>query len=47
MKRFLIKLTALMLIMVMIFAGYDAAYRRICKIDPSKNDEYKFQQRRF
>ena len=43
MKRFLIKLTALMLIMVMIFAGYDAAYRRICKIDPSKNDEYKFQ----
>ena len=43
MKRFLIKLTVLVLIMAMIFTGYDAAYRRICDIDPSKNDEYKFQ----
>ena len=43
MKRFLIKLTVLVLIMTMIFTGYDAAYRRICNIDPSKNDEYKFQ----
>ena len=43
MKRFLIKLTVLVLIMVLIFTGYDAAYRRICDIDPSKNDEYKFR----
>ena len=43
MKRFLIKLTALLLIMAAIFTGYDAAYRRICEIDPSQNDEYKFQ----
>ena len=43
MKRFLIKLTVLVLIMAMIFTGYDAAYRRICDIDPSKNDEYKFR----
>ena len=43
MKRFLIKLTVLVLIMVLIFTGYDAAYRRICDIGPSKNDEYKFR----
>ena len=43
MKQFLIKLTALVLIMAAIITGYDAAYRRICEIDPSKNDEYKFQ----
>ena len=43
MKRFLMKLTVLVLIMAMIFTGYDAAYRRICNIDPSKNDEYKFR----
>ena len=43
MKRFLIKLTALLLIMAALITGYDAAYRRICKIDPTKNDEYKFQ----
>ena len=29
MKRFLIKLTVLVLIMTMIFTGYDAAYRRL------------------
>ena len=43
MKQFLIKLTALVLIMAALVTGYDAAYRRICKIDPSQNDEYKFQ----
>ena len=43
MKRFLIKLTGLLLIMAVIFTGYDAAYRRICGIDPTQNDEYKFQ----
>ena len=43
MKRFLIKLTALLLIMAALITGYDAAYRRICKIDPTQNDEYKFQ----
>lgn len=43
MKRFLIRLTVLLLIMAVIFTGYDAAYRRICHIDPAKNDEYKFQ----
>ncbi len=43
MKLFITKLTALLLIMATIFTGYDAIYRRICDIDPSKNDEYKFQ----
>ena len=43
MKRFLVRLTVLLLIMAVIFTGYDAAYRRICQIDPAKNDEYKFQ----
>ena len=43
MKRFLVRLTTLLLIMAVIFTGYDAAYRRICHIDPTKNDEYKFQ----
>ena len=43
MKRFLLKLTALLLIMAALITVYDAAYRRICGIDPAQNDEYKFQ----
>ena len=43
MKRFLLRVTVLLLIMAVIFTGYDAAYRRICHIDPTQEDEYKFQ----